>query len=337
VRLLISLENPSPEVIEAVEGAVAWFRKSQIDGIREVEQADDRSPTGKNKVIVADPKEPPLWARFYEIETNRPIFADRDGVAKYSLGEIGYERRNNYSWYGASARSLLEKDYPAWKRRWVADARSGAVKKVRIALAGDSTVADSSGWGPAFAKRLGSSAECLNLARSGRSSKSYRDEGHWKKVLEQRPDYVLIQFGHNDQPGKGPERETDPETTYRQNLERYIDEAQKIGAKPVLVTSMTRRNFVGDGKIRLDGLDSYVKAARRLAAERGVPLVDLYARSVALLEKIGPEAAAEFNPPSQDPSKPDRTHLSPRGGDVMAGLVVEELRHAVPELADQLR
>src|SRR5262249_34489549 len=107
--------------------------------------------------------------------------------------------------------------------------RTEATKPVKVVLVGDSTVADGSGWGPAFARRLGSGATCLNMARSGRSSKSYADEGHWKKALALKPDYVLIQFGHNDQPGKGPQRETKPETTYRENLTRYIDESRAAG------------------------------------------------------------------------------------------------------------
>src|SRR4051812_44690800 len=80
--------------------------------------------------------------------------------------------------------------------------------KVRIALAGDSTVNDKTGWGIGFAKAMNDQAEVTNFAKGGRSSKSFIDEGHWQKVLDAKPDYVLIQFGHNDQPGKGPERET---------------------------------------------------------------------------------------------------------------------------------
>jgi Pectic acid lyase len=57
------------------------------------------------------------WARFYEIETNTPIFADRDGVKKYDLAKIGYERRNGYAWYGTWPQRLLEKEYPAWKEK----------------------------------------------------------------------------------------------------------------------------------------------------------------------------------------------------------------------------
>src|SRR5688500_15651941 len=89
-------------------------------------------------------------------------------------------------------------------------ARGQTVSKVRIVLAGDSTVTDNAGWGRGFAKSMNESVQVVNLARGGRSSKSFRDEGHWQQVLEAKPDYVLIQFGHNDQPGKGPEHETDP-------------------------------------------------------------------------------------------------------------------------------
>jgi pectate lyase len=117
VRLLMSLEDPSPEVVRAVEGAVAWFEAAKLKGIRVVGKKDARSPTGRDRVVVKDPSAPPLWARFYEIGTNRPIFSDRDGVAKHDLAEIGYERRNRYGWLGYWPQELLEKDYPAWKKR----------------------------------------------------------------------------------------------------------------------------------------------------------------------------------------------------------------------------
>jgi lysophospholipase L1-like esterase len=213
----------------------------------------------------------------------------------------------------------------------------GAAKAVKVVLVGDSTVADGSGWGPGFARRLGPGAACLNMARSGRSSKSYADEGHWKKALALQPDYVLIQFGHNDQPGKGPERETDPETSFRQNMGRYIDEARAAGARPIVVTSVTRRNFTSQGKVRADGLVPYVEAARRTAKEKGVPLVDLYARSVEAIERIGPNAAEAYDAASPDPQKRDRTHLSPPGADAMVDLVVQELKGVEPSLASHFR
>jgi pectate lyase len=117
VRLLMSLERPSPEVVAAVEAAVAWFEAAKLTGIRQTIERDPQAPRGRNKVVVKDPAAPPLWARFYEIGTNRPIFCDRDGVAKHDLAEIGYERRNGYGWLGTWPADLLAKDYPAWKAK----------------------------------------------------------------------------------------------------------------------------------------------------------------------------------------------------------------------------
>ena len=135
---------------------------------------------------------------------------------------------------------------------------------IRIALAGDSTVTDEQGWGAGFRAHMSDRATILNFARNGRSSKSYVVEGHWAELLAARPDYVLIQFGHNDMPGKGRDRETDPET-YRANLGRMLDEARAAGITPVLVTSLSRRFFGPDGRIRSD-LPAYADAAAAVAA-----------------------------------------------------------------------
>jgi lysophospholipase L1-like esterase len=206
--------------------------------------------------------------------------------------------------------------------------------KVRVVLAGDSTVTDTAGWGAAFAKLLGPGAECVNLAGGGQSSKSFRDSGKWKQVLDAKPAFVLTQFGHNDMPGKGPNRETDPETTYRENLLRFAKETRAAGAQPILVTSMTRRVFE-DGKIRGE-LRPWSEAAKRVAAEEKVPLVDLFARSVELHEKLGPAASDEFNPPAKD-GRTDHTHLNAKGAEVMAGIIAGELRRVSPDLAKLLK
>src|SRR4051812_25155114 len=160
---------------------------------------------------------------------------------------------------------------------------------VKIALVGDSTVNDEGGWGPGFRASFDQKVEVVNLAKNGRSSKSFRDEGLWKPALDAKPNYILIQFGHNDVPGKGADRETDAATTYRENLVRYIDEARSAGAEPVLVTSIVRRNFGPDGRIRPDSLVPYVAAVKAVAAEKHVPLMDMYARTVEHAEKLGPE------------------------------------------------
>ncbi len=116
-RLLMSIENPSDEIVQAVEAAVAWLEKAKLNGIRVEEQPDSNAPKGKNKVVIQDPTAPPLWARFYDLETAQPVFAARDGVPKATLAEIGYERGNGYTWYGNWPQKLLESEYPKWKTK----------------------------------------------------------------------------------------------------------------------------------------------------------------------------------------------------------------------------
>jgi len=110
LQLLMSLDPPSPEVMRAVRAGAAWFELARLTGIRETK-------VNGNKVIVNDPNAPPLWARFYEIDTNRPIFSGRDGVKKYSLAEIEAERRNGYAWYGMWGERVAG-DYARWKAKW---------------------------------------------------------------------------------------------------------------------------------------------------------------------------------------------------------------------------
>lgn len=200
---------------------------------------------------------------------------------------------------------------------------------IHFVLAGDSTVTDTAGWGLAFSKLLAPGVRCTNVAGGGQSTKSFRDSGRWQRVLDVRPTHVLIQFGHNDQPGKGPHRETDAATTYRENLARFVDEARAAGALPILVTSLTRRGFE-NGKL-VDILGPYAAAMRIVAAEKQVPLVDLYARSTAIVECLGEQGSMKFSPPSK--KGVDRTHLNALGAAVMAKVVGGEVRRVVPESA----
>ena len=117
VRLLMSLEKPSPEIKASIEGAVKWLEAHKVTGIRIDTVTDPKAPKGKDRAVVKDPQAPALWARFYDLQTGQPFFCDRDGVPKPNLADIGHERRNGYSWYGPYARDLLEKDYPDWQRR----------------------------------------------------------------------------------------------------------------------------------------------------------------------------------------------------------------------------
>jgi pectinesterase len=212
---------------------------------------------------------------------------------------------------------------------------ASAQRATRIVLVGDSTVTDASGWGFGFKQYVAPDAECLNTAANGRSSKSFIDEGRWRDALALKGDYYLIQFGHNDEPGKGPDRETDPKTTYTNNMSRYVDEARAIGATPILVTSLTRRQFDANGRI-VANLDPYVAAVKAVAAAKHVPLLDLHARSIALGEQLGDDVWTTMSPRNADGSV-DRTHLNTRGSLRVAPLVIHELIAAVPGLAADFR
>lgn len=206
---------------------------------------------------------------------------------------------------------------------------------IRVVLVGDSTVAEQSGWGPGLRRLATADVEVVNMAANGRSSKSFIDEGLWAKALEARGRYYLIQFGHNDEPGKGPERETDPKTTYRAFMTRYVDESRAIGATPVLVTSLVRRIYNPNGTIKTTQTP-YVEAVRLLAAEKHVPLIDLHAISLADAENAGDDVWADLSP-RDDKGEVDRTHLNPKGSDVVGRMVAEALRQSVPELGTLFR
>lgn len=176
-----------------------------------------------------------------------------------------------------------------------------ATKKIhvkKIVLIGDSTTQVGSGWGGAFcANHVTSFTACVNLGRGGRSSFSYRAEGSWDVALSEMKTpgfdkiYVLIQFGHNDQPGK-PGRTTDLYAEFPANLARYVTETRAAGAIPVLVTPLTRRSFK-DGALQ-DQLKPWADAARKVAKDMNAPLVDLHAMSVAAVQKMGARAAVDL-------------------------------------------
>lgn len=126
VRFLMTIEPPTPEIIAAIEGAVAWFQAVKLSGIRVTATTDASQPTGEDRVVVQDPAAPPLWARFYELGTNKPIFSSRCEVPecdanpfymrRYSLAEIENERRVGYAWYGNWPAAVLT-EYEAWKAK----------------------------------------------------------------------------------------------------------------------------------------------------------------------------------------------------------------------------
>lgn len=246
-------------------------------------------------------------------------------------------------------------------------AGQNSLPPVRILLVGDSTVALKNGWGPGFCARAASEVQCINLARNGRSSGSYRAEGLWDGVMEElrRPagkTWVLIQFGHNDQPGK-PGRSTDLRTEFPANLRRYVEEARAAGANPVLITPLTRRTF-RNGKVA-DDLGPWADAARRVAREAGVPLLELNADSLAAVQAMGgreantlamapppqvvdagdPDNSVSAPKPAPNTAEPngetppvfDYTHLGPKGSAFFGAMVWGELTAAVPELNPYLK
>lgn len=206
----------------------------------------------------------------------------------------------------------------------------------RLILVGDSTMAPRSGYGNALCARFQQVA-CLNLARGGRSSKSYRAEGLWDTVLallaEKGPGdvrqktLVLIQFGHNDQPGK-PGRSTDLATEFGPNLAGYVKDVKAAGAEVVLVTPLTRRTFK-HGELDND-LRPWAEAMLEVGAAQGVPVLDLNATSSAAVRAMGQPAADTL---AEAPPRFDRTHLGPKGAALFAGQVAEGLLQLRPELA----
>lgn len=197
-------------------------------------------------------------------------------------------------------------------------------KPITIGLIGDSTVATTYGWGPAFEKRFNDHTKVLHFAKNGATLESLSKK--LDELLELKPDYVLIQFGHNDQ------KQYDT-VVYRNKLTSYVQRVTKAGSKAIVVSSVTRRNFGEDGKIKLtqegvkDNLSRYAETAKAVAEEQGVPFVDLYHVSVEHHNKIGPQSTAVY-----DFNKKDQTHFSKVGAAAIADLIVNELKIVVPEI-----
>ncbi|TLS53832.1 rhamnogalacturonan acetylesterase [Paenibacillus antri] len=213
-------------------------------------------------------------------------------------------------------------------------------EQITLYLAGDSTVTDpsengypQSGWGQMLSYFLKHDVAVANHAVGGRSSKSFIAEGRLNAILEgmKEGDYLFIQFGHNDQKSDEP-RYTDPATTYPEHLRKYIDAARSKKATPVLVTSVHRRYFEADGKLK-DTHGAYLDAVRRLAEEEEVALIDLAEKSKRLFEEAGPEGTKSiflWGAPGEwmnySSGVRDNTHFQEQGSLRIAELVVEGIR-----------
>jgi lysophospholipase L1-like esterase len=208
---------------------------------------------------------------------------------------------------------------------------------VKIAVIGDSTVCDypegspTRGWGQYLGDYFRENVKVVNLAASGRSTKTFIAEGRWTRTLAEKPQFILIQFGHNDSHGKEKPEATDAATDYREYLRRYVTEARAIGATPVFITPMHRRSFDAEGKLT-DILAPYAEAMKTVGAETHVPVVDLHAMSGELYLQLGPEKCLELANKAGD-----ATHFGEKGARAMAELVMSKLPDAVPELQPLLK
>ena len=248
------------------------------------------------------------------------------------------------------------------------DPATAAMRKhgatVRIDLIGDSTQTDHAGYGRGFCANLSPQVDCVNMARGGASTRSFRAQGIWDRALQTKPDYMLIQFGHNNVVFNGPAGVAQPAAPngappaagangaaaapafggdralanpgdYEANLRQYVTEARAAGIKPILVTPITRQYFEADGKIHSDQTE-HSETMRRVAAEIHVPLIELQNESIAYLESIGEEAGHKFEITKKDATGAtifDKTHFNWAGSYVFGRMVAVDLGKAAPELA----
>ena len=231
----------------------------------------------------------------------------------------------------------------------------------KIILVGDSVMAPNSGWGALFcAEHVASSVACLNLGRGSRSTRSYRAEGSWSEALAEasvkgyQGVYVLIGFGHNDAhaPAASPDRWTELDREFPDNLRRFVEELRAVGAHPVLTTPIARRTF--EGARIVNKIAPYSDKVKAVAAETGTPLIDLNAISLRMYETMGAETAERYaEAPRNAPPTPnapaaadapgyrftrkfDNIHLGDQGAPIFASVMARELARVVPELRPRL-
>lgn len=249
---------------------------------------------------------------------------------------------------------------------------------VRIFMVGDSTMANKDttggkqerGWGMVFNEFFNDDVYISNHAVNGRSTKSFIDEGRWQKVLDQlNPgDYVIIQFGHNDEKKNDPKRYTEVGGSFDNNLRRYINEARQKGALPILLNCVARRNFkpaeskiIDDEGLRdkvfegsedlkcggdklVDTHGAYREVPRAIAEEMKVPFVDANKVTSDLEQGLGVEGSKKLHmiyAPGECPAYPkgrqDNTHYNQIGARIVAGLLAIEIGKQVPELKRHLK
>ena len=240
--------------------------------------------------------------------------------------------------YNSLITKILLLIFPIWAGSFFQTSEDDA--KPRIFLIGDSTCANKNpydepetGWGQVFPQLFTDAIEIQNHAVNGRSTKSFRTLGHWKKVADQlhKGDYVFIQFGHNDQKESDTLRYAPAQTDYRKNLSRYIEEIQAKGATPILLTPVMRRKFNDSGKF-VDQHGDYPKVVRDVAQKFHLYLIDASTQGQKIIEQHGVEGSkrmfmnygggifAKFPKGIED-----NTHFSPYGAKLMANMIAHEM------------
>jgi len=225
-------------------------------------------------------------------------------------------------------------------------------KKIKVWMIGDSTMclyeanrAPLTGWGMPFANFFDSTVSIENKARGGRSTRTFISENRWQPIADslQEGDYVLIQFGHNDEAKeeKYKDRYT-PVADYKTNLIKFITESRAKKAIPVLITPVTRMRFDKDGKIQETHIE-YSAAVREVGKAYNTPVIDLDAKSRGLLQQFGPEYSKmlfmqldSLEHPNYPAGQKDNTHFNEFGARRMAELVLAEIRNLKLELADRI-
>ncbi len=277
----------------------------------------------------------------------RSIIFSRGGNRKrlsfdiVKMGQVSFEKKAMTNAYVRGAMALLTVCFTAFS--W------GPQQRKTIFLIGDSTVANKpyrvsnpeKGWGQVLPLYVDGSIRVENHALNGRSTKSFRDEGHWDNVRNRiKPgDYVIIEFGHNDQKADSPERYADAEVAFPAQLRQYVAEAREKGGIPVLATPIVRRKFDERGYL-VETHGPYPDAVRQVSQQENVPLLDMHARTRELLLEWGPERSKALFlhvMPGQYEALPngavDDTHLSGTGAFKLCDLAVAEMKRSLPELA----
>lgn len=223
-------------------------------------------------------------------------------------------------------------------------------KKIKIFMAGDSTCAiketkayPETGWGMPFVYFWDSTVTVVNRAKNGRSTKTFISEGLWKSIYDEASegDYVIIQFGHNDESKTKQERYATPDT-FKMNLTRFITDTRKKKAIPVLFTPVSRRKFDKNGTA-VETHTEYSALVREVAKEQNVLFIDLDAKSMALYQQFGDENSKllflQLKPgehPNYPEGKEDNTHFNELGARLIAQLVLKELQLLIPDLANRV-